>query len=635
MSKRKPVSKVAKIENRFFSRPWGFVALVFGVALAVRAIYLAEACCNPCYELINMDPQYNLGWARSMASGTWIPPYDRLREAAYFRAPLYSMFLAALLKISGGSLWVLRGAQVLLGSLSCAMAALLARRCFGTKEGLLTGLLCAGIWTLAYFDGQFLLPVLLVFLGLAGFNLLAQALDRERPGVAGLAGLVFGLFAVTRPNILAFFPVLVIWGAWATRSWPRLRRMAFTGLLVVGCLLPPLAATVRNRVVSGDWVVVASQGGVNFFIGNNPQSNGMQAVVPGTRATWWGGYEDTVAIAQQAAGRPLKASEISDYWYGRAFEFIRSEPVAWLKLTARKSWALVGDVEIPNNAPYEAQRRDYWTLSAIPLGFGLLMALFVVAAPWWIPRGTLPPECSPHRRALLILMGLFLVVYAATVIAFFVTGRYRIPLIPYVAMGASVALVRWGGFLKTRRWKAAVGMALIVLGLFALLRIDAFGIRRGTADFARLSAAQDALQLGDVEEAIQALECLQKEGNLDAPEVAITLARAHLTRGNAEDSAAVLAVAEAGLTCHPDTPELLWYAAAGYAKAGDWSRAHERVEQLLRHDPSDLQAMHLCCRALIEQSRHEDAKVVFQRASHLDPDHPATCDMQRMLAKEE
>jgi 4-amino-4-deoxy-L-arabinose transferase-like glycosyltransferase len=618
---------------QILSRPGVLFALVFGVALAVRAAYLAEASSNPCYELVHMDPEYNLEWARSMATGQWVPPFDRLRETAYFRAPFYSMFLAGLLKISGGSLWTLRWVQALMGSLSCALACLLARRCFGAKEGLLTGLLCAGYWVLAYFDGQFLLPVLLVFLGLAGFNLLAQALDRGRPGVAGLAGLVFGLFAVTRPNILAFFPVLVVWGGWAARSWPRLRRVAFAGLLAVGCLLPPLIATVRNRVVSGDWVVVASQGGVNFYIGNNPQSNGMQAVVPGTRATWWGGYEDTVALAEQAAGRPLKASEISDYWYEQAFEFIRREPIVWLKLTARKAWALVGDVEIPNNAPYEAQRRDTWTLSAIPLGFGLLMALFVVAAPGWLPRGPPPPECSPHRRALLVLMGLFLAVYAATVVAFFVTGRFRIPLIPYVAMGASVALVRWGGFLKARQWKAAVWMALIALGLFGLLRIDGLGTRRGTSDFAQLSAAQDALQLGDAEEAIRGLERLQKEGSLDAPEVAITLARAHLMRGNAEDSAAILAVAEEGLTCHPDTPELLWYAAAGYAKAGNWPRAHDRVEQLLRHDPSDLQAMHLCCKALIEQSRHEDAKAVFLRASRLSPDHPAVCDMQRMLAK--
>lgn len=630
------VGKVAgRSADRLLSRPWICVCLVFFAALAYRAAYLAEASSKPCFELVNMDPEYNLEWARSMASGQWAPPFDQLRDTAYFRAPFYSVFLAGLMKGSGGSLWVLRWIQAVMGSLSCALAYLLARRCFGAREGLLTGLLCAGSWVLAYFDGQFLLPVLLVFLGVLGFNLLAQALDRERLGLAGLAGLVFGLFSVTRPNILAFFPVLVAWGWWANRSWPRLRRFAFAGLLAVGCLLPPWVATVRNRVVAGDWVVVASQGGVNFYIGNNPQSNGMQAVVPGTRATWWGGYEDTVALAEQAAGRPLKASEVSGYWYDRALDFICRQPVAWLKGMARKGCVLVGDVEIPNNAPYEAQRCGYFTLSMIPLGFGLLMALFAVAAPWWIPRGPPSPECSPHRRALLVLIGLFLAVYAVTIVAFFVTGRYRVPLIPYVAMGASVALVRWGGFVKARQWKEAALMVLIALGLFGLLRIDAFDIRRETAGFAQLSAAQDALQLGDADAAIRELECIQKEGRLDAPEVAITLARAHLMRGKVGDSAAVLAVAEEGLALHPDTPELLWYSAAGFAKAGNWSQAHERVEQLLRHDPTDLQAMHLCCRALIEQSRHEDAKAVFLRASRLSPDHPAVCEMQRMLSKKE
>ncbi len=138
-----------------------------------------------------------------------------------------------------------------------------------------------------------------------------------------------------------------------------------------------------------------------------------------------------------------------------------------------------------------------------------------------------------------------------------------------------------------------------------------------------------------MEEAIRDLECLQRERCLDVPEVAITLVRAHLVRGNVEDSVAVLAVAEEGLTHHPDTPELLWYAAAGHAKAGNWPRAQERVDQLLQLDPVDLQALHLYCRALLEQSRHEDAKAVFHRASRLSPDHPAVCDMQRMLSKKE
>ena len=614
-------------------RPGLCALLVFGCALAFRAAFLAEAARRPRFELVYMDPEYNLEWARGMATGLWKPPYDRLQEGPYFRAPLYSMFLALLLKAFGGSLWAVRWAQAVLGSLSCVLAGVLGRRVFGAREGLLAGLLCAGYWVLAYFDSQFLLPVLLVFLGLAGFVLLSLALERSSPGRAGAAGLAFGLFAVTRPNVLAFFPVLAAWSVWAGRSWPSARRLAFTGLLAAGFALPPLAATVRNRVAGGDWVVVASQGGVNFFIGNNPQSNGMQAVVPGTRATWWGGYDDTVAIAEAAAGRPLKPSEVSRYWYGRAWTFIRCEPLAWLKLTGRKALALAGDVEIPNNAPYEAQRKRYVVLSAVPLGFGLLLALFAVSLPRWISRGPAPPEGPPGRRDLRVLILLFLGVYAATIVAFFVTGRYRVPLVPYVALGAAAALVRGWEHLAARRWKPLAVLALTAAVLAGLLRADVFGIREETFGFARLSAAQDLLALGKPEAAIAELERLQAGGRLNAPEVAITLVQAHLARGGPGVTAAVRTVAEEALTRHPDTPELLWAAAVAHQQDRNWPKVRERVERLLQVDPENIQALHLAGLAALRQGRHHDAEALYQRAVQVDPYHPATQDMGRKLAR--
>lgn len=615
-------------------RLWLYFLLVFSVALVYRACYLVEAYSQSAFELVYMDPEYNLEWARAMATGEWAPPYDHLQHMPYFRAPLYSMVLAVFWKVAQGTLWVIRGLQAGLGSLSCALAFWLAQHIYGRRIGLITGLLCAGYWVLAYFDSQFLLPVLLVFLVVAGFCVLALALDRRRLLLAGLAGLVFGLFAITRPNILAFFPVLIVWG-WLVAPFPETwRRFAFAGLLAAGCALPPLVATVRNRVVGGDWVLVASQGGVNFYIGNNPQSNGMQAVVPGTRATWWGGYEDTVAMAEQAMGRPLRPSEISAYWYGRAWEFICTHPAAWLKLCARKSLGLIGDVEIPNNAPYEARRGDYRTLSAIPLSFGLLLALFAVAAPWLMPRPIPSVADPPSRRAIPALILLFLAVYSATIVAFFVTGRYRVTLVPFIAMGAAVGLARWFDFLLARRWQPALWMAGVAALLFVLLRIDVLEVRAQTAGFARLTTAQDYFQLGKLDDAITELEQIRGNQIMNAPEVYITLARARLQRGRREDLEAVLPIAEEGLRRHPDALELLWYASVGHVKQRRWPQARERIERYLAQEPNDVQAIHLACLTAVEQGRHADAQAAWRRAEQLAPDHPAVRDMRRRLRQE-
>lgn len=612
-------------------RLWSYALLVFLAALAFRTACLLEAAAKPDFDVVYMDTEYNLEWARCISSGAWPAPYDRLQNAPYFRAPLYSLFLAALLKISSGSLWFIRAVQILLGSLSCMLAYLLAYRCYGHRVGLITGFFCAVYWVLAYFDAEFLLPVLLVFLALAGFCLLSLALDRRSLFLAGLAGLMFGLFSITRPNVLAFFPVMVLWALRVTRSWARPRQLLFALLLAAGFAVPPLAATVRNRVVSGDWVVVASQGGVNFYIGNNPHSNGMQAVVPGTRATWWGGYEDTVAIAEKSMGRSLRPSEVSDYWYRRAFEYIRSSPGHWLKLTARKCVALVGDVEIPNNEPYEARRREFITQSAVPLSFGLLFAFFAVSCPW-LMKGV--SGTSENRRAVITLILMFMAVYSATIVAFFVTGRYRVPLVPFVAMGAAVALVRWLDFLRARCWWKAATMAAVAALLFAVLRLDMLDVRRGTSGFVRLTRAQDNLEAGRTDQAIAELEKLREDSILNVPEVDISLARAYLQRGRPEDHSAVLVVSEESLMRHPGNLELLWYAAVGNVQNRNWTKAEEMVRRYLALEPNDVRALHLGCLVALRQKRRADAEALFTTASGLEPNHPAVQDMKRMLERE-
>ena len=604
---------------------WRGALLVFGVAIVLRAAFLLEASTKPAFSLVYMDPEYNLEWARGMATGVWNPPYDTLREGPFFRAPLYSMFLAAIWGVFGEKLWIFRSFQAVLGSFSCVLVFLLAKRLYDQRVGILAGLLCACYWVLIYFDSQFLFPVLLVFLVLAGFLALIWSLEQKNMMFGAISGLFFGLFAITRPNILVFFPFLALWGLWA---WPGTfkKQILFAFWLAFGAGLPPLAATVYNGVVGDDWVLVASQGGVNFYIGNNPQSNGMQAVVPGTRASWWGGREDTIAIAEQAAGRLLKPSEVSSYWYAKSLDYIREQPVEWLKLTLRKAIAMFGDVEIPNNAPYQARRGEFFTLSAIPLGFAAIFALFLVSTPWILPKKS-DFEAQNTARSVILLILVFLATYSASIIAFFVTGRYRMPLVPFFAMGAAVGIVRAHDFIRARQWRSTTALVAVFLLLFGVLKMDFFKIREQTAEFTRLTIAQDHMQLGEWDEAIQQLEAIRQTRRLSMVEVYISLARAYLHRGSPNDAAAILAVAEEGLQLHPSTPELLWYAAVGRVQMADWPHARLWIEQYVLAEPGDVRGLHLAHLVATQQNRHADAQEALRRAQSIDPHHPAVRDM--------
>ena len=97
------------------------------------------------------------------------------------------------------------------------------------------------------------------------------------------------------------------------------------------------------------------------------------------------------------------------------------------------------------------------------------------------------------------------VVYSLSIIAFFVTGRYRVPLLPFFAIGAAVTLV--GVFERLRR-RAIPSAAIMIVAsavTVAVISPDHLNIRQSTAGFAGLTRAQDLLDVGDLDGGIAGL----------------------------------------------------------------------------------------------------------------------------------
>jgi 4-amino-4-deoxy-L-arabinose transferase-like glycosyltransferase len=543
--------------------------------------------------------------------------------------------MAAIFRLFGQSPMLICVLQILLGSISCALAYGVAARCFGQAAGLITGIVCALYWILAYFDVEFLMTVPLVFFTLLGFFLVFLSVERRSPVLAGAGGLAFGLFGITRADILPFYAVLVLWALRPALQMGRKKAAWFLALLAIGCALPAALVTLRNRAVSGDWVAVASQGGVNFYIGNNPESNGMQAIVPHTRATWWGGYDDAIAIAEKAADRKLKASEVSNYWYGRAFEYIRQQPAAWMGLTLRKTFAFLGAVEVPNNKPYESKRDQFIAFKAVPLNFGVLFGVFFAALPvmLWPRRLAVLPGVviGPMRQSFSRLMLLFIAVYSATIISFFVNGKFRVPIIPFVVMGGAVTIVMLINLIRARRVLAVIGMGVAALVLALLLNVDFLEIRARTRSWVEFSEAQDKISMGDIDGAISILDRIRQGHTMDLPELYTSLARAYVMRNRPADAKAILEIAEEGLSRHPDTPELLWYAATVNMEARNWKRASELIEQYLPHAPRDLPALRVAFFAALYDGRPDDAARHLAEAEKIDAGNPLVAEMRHAM----
>jgi Tfp pilus assembly protein PilF len=141
---------------------------------------------------------------------------------------------------------------------------------------------------------------------------------------------------------------------------------------------------------------------------------------------------DATDLAEEARGRSLSPGEVSSYWTDRAVSFITAEPGAWLRLMLRKAALLVNASEMLDTESQESHAEWSWVLAALSWAghFGVLVPLAVAGMilSW------------PRRSTLWILYALTLA-YAASVVLFFVFARYRYPLVPFLILFASAAVL--------------------------------------------------------------------------------------------------------------------------------------------------------------------------------------------------
>lgn len=447
------------------------MGVVLGLAFVLRLVFFYfNQKNNPVFQFPIMDALYHSDWAKDiLAGGTWAA------DDVYFRGPLYPYLLAGLYKISGNSIAFAVFFQHLLGTLSAGLTFLLAREYFSPRVSLTAGIIAALYWPLVYFEGDLLIVTTIIFLNGLMFLLFAKAAKAQNVWLYAAAGFVLGLSTIARPSILIFYPAVPVFiyltargarrrrregddegarerGGKGMRS-PWVRQLVFTAAAAAVVVTPVI---VRNWVVGHEIVPVAASGGVNFYIGNNPASDGSTAIVPGTRADWWGGFEDAVAIAERDEGRKLDLAEVSDYYFGRGMDFITSRPGEAAALFFKKLRLFWAGPERANNKFIYF----FWHLAGmkyIPLpGFWIV-----------VPFGLLGAFVLWPRRRELSMLYLFVVTYMVGVVIFFVNARFRLPVVPILILfGAYGAFYIVDAF---RRKSLRFAPALIVLMIAAFI----------------------------------------------------------------------------------------------------------------------------------------------------------------------
>jgi tetratricopeptide (TPR) repeat protein len=463
--------------------------VIFVLSLVLHLIYLLEVRSCPLFDYPVLDMYWHREWALEILSGDWVG-----REV-FFRAPLYPYFLAGVMCVAGKGYFWPRLLQAMIGSLTPVLVYFVSFRVLASEdsfsvasssgqgmnpEGLRKWAFLAGIATAFYplfifFNTQFLIPVLVIPLDLA-LVLSLLRLAGSKPGLRwAVPGVILGLSALARPTILAFAPGILIWLFFQRKGKALRPALKQAGILFFVSLSVIAPVTVRNYIAGKEFVLISSQAGINFWIGNNQKADGKSAILPESEVSY-GPYRDSVWLtsevrAESALGRQLKQSEVSGYWLREGLSFILNQPAESMILFLKKFYFLINGTEIPSNMSIYYYRNESWLLKILlfpgPLKFPFGLLLPLAGAGMFLLRA---------RWREYLLLYLFVFIYGLCIIAFFVNARFRLPLLPFLIVFAVSGTRRWIQVFKTRQWPEALVPALIFLALLVISNTSRFRV---------------------------------------------------------------------------------------------------------------------------------------------------------------
>ena len=386
------------------------VCLVVLLAAALRIVFFQQFRSSDFYDCPVLDMLTYLQQAQGIAN-------DGLRSlGVIWRPPLYPILLSLSLKMTGHSLLPAMMVQLILSSLSAGLIYLIARRFVTEGVALAAAAMYAVHWIAIFFSVLFLGTNLFIFLLLLTLWLLRVS-DATRVVPLMLAGLVAGLSALVRTEVLVCVLAWTVWIVWR-------KRFAQAAVFVAAVIVPILPITLHNYRTTGQIIPITAIGGYNFFVGNNAHADGK---------TVWASWN---ALNQLHVSETLSPLENQTKYIKATLGDIQDHPARAAGLILKKAYYLLNAYEIPSNMDLYYVISDTSPLLAVLalFSFGILLPLAVVGLVF-----------GKYDRHAAVPVFLFEIPFALVLLAFFITARFRAPLIPilcvFAALGASTI---WG-----------------------------------------------------------------------------------------------------------------------------------------------------------------------------------------------
>jgi len=375
------------------------------------------------------------------------------------RVPLFPAFAAAIYKVAGPKPHLVVLALVLIGAASCLTTYGIARELFSARVGLAAGYIHAFEPAGVLYANQFLTdPLFVALFGLHAYFVVRCLKSVERPRaerlrLAGIAGVLLGLTALTRPTSVYFAAFLapLFWIAGGAGNAPggRRRALASWGVLSLAFLAMTIPWMIRNHHAFGKFLLSRQQEQVVkwFFPSHLPArpapAAGTKPAVVATPAASNSQATDsgTEAAASEADAlqRPDILYVLKRYAYSsfRFFWMVRSGYPRALGLkpapTAKPSESSTDFDSVGGLRSGQTATERFWFIFP-----ALVLVFLYTTALYGFVRLSQQREWA-HLAFFMVFIGYFVLATGSVAR----NERYRLPVLPYVITLSAYGLVTW------------------------------------------------------------------------------------------------------------------------------------------------------------------------------------------------
>jgi len=591
---------------------------VFLCAVVVRVLYLYDSSNNPTFSAPVVDSlSYDL-MAREAVEGAGIT------RDFFWQQFFYPFFLSIVYFFSNCSIIWAKFVQLLLGSFTCVLIYYLGKKILGHPVGILAGLMAAVYGPLVFFEAELLAAGWAAFWAVVLTLLLLETAEKRSLSLCFALGLCSALSVIARPNFLPFLlasgvwlgaPILrkiAKWGPIATvwvRGESSGKRFAAGALLVsLGFCIVAVPVAAKNYQVTGQFSFLPGTGGLNLYIGNNPDFEAV-AVRPG---------EQWEKIVQLPGSRGLiTPNEKQRFFYARTLKYLSEQPISFLRGLIRKGAEFTSSRELPGHVDIYLFRSWspllgllVWKVNEFGFPFGVLLPLALLGLFLCLKKIPLP-----------VLF--FLALYPVSVILTHVEARYRIPVIPLMCIVAAAGLMKIAEFVRLRQWLnlTAAGIFCAAAGVVCSIAGPFYSEKH--IDYEAELHYVLGGSLRDRGKVAEAVEAYSKAIGI-RPGYAEAYRNLGLLLIEQQKLREAIKLYESALGVIPENASLHVGLGVAFFHVGKIDRAIECYHKAIEIDPTKANAYDNLGMAFFRLNRVEEALENYNKAIELNPDDPVT-----------